>query len=155
MSSLRKGAATVVLLTALTACGFGGGNNTTATAHPVPSNSNAGREVKESGCDAGAFDAAPPKMVNLDGLQGELSLRKSGVCDRIYWARFEPVSDSGTPYTVVITTGKQRYEQDSEPANPTIAAFTKGAFGVNGEKVEGCVINRKSDKTDCLGTTVV
>lgn len=158
-STTAVGGATLVLLAAV-GCSSSqptpkdqGTQSTAAT-----STSHDGEEVGTNGCDKNAFDVAQPVTVNVGGVRGMLSLRKSGngLCNEIYWARFQPSPGNAAGFKVVVSdnnTGKQ-YTQLSEPHNPAITAWSRGLYAPIGHQVKGCVVGPHDNQT-CLTTVVV
>lgn len=115
-----------------------------------------GKEVTDTDCDRGAFDAIQPQQVRVGNAFGELSLRKSSParCDHIYWARFVPDGENSVAFEVaLVVDGVEAPRQPSEPANPKIAAWTVGVYAKPGVPVQACLLS--GDDRKCLDTTSV
>jgi hypothetical protein len=118
---------------------------------PPPTRSSIdGHEVKEVKCDPNAFDAIPGVAVTVGEARGMLSLRKSMVCDRLYWSLFTPEPNNKAAFSVTIrVNGKQRFgPQESEPRRPDVSAFTVGVVGTLGEEIQPCLTS--GSQTYCL-----
>lgn len=142
------------LLLALTSCGGENESSGTGTTPaPVPTSSAPaatptsidGVEVKSTPCWQPADDVSSKNVATANGLKGTIAVRKSlaagALCDRYYWARFQPAADSKGSFTVTFKKGDvEAPKQVSEPKQPTWAAFTVGYHATVGEKLTACVI---------------
>jgi len=123
------------------------------------------KEVKVTSCDAPAIDAMPATPVTGIPVKGSLSLRRSTAtgakCDRLYWARFipDPANDKAFKVVVHVTSPeglKIERSQDSEPADPTVTAFTVGLKGRLGYTITACVQLSGAPKSEfCAPSTRV
>lgn len=149
MSRLCAVMASMILLILLVGCGPTSGSQPT-TASPCGQDCSGG-EVTETGCDLGAVDAISDQPVQAGDTRGTLALRKANPsnCTHIYWARFTPNPDNMAAFEVVVSVNGTAFKpQPSEPGNPTLTAWTVGAYAPEGSNIQACL---KSDGQEfCL-----
>ncbi len=115
-----------------------------------------GEEVTQTGCNPNAVDVIPAQSVQAGGVHGTLALRRADptVCDHIYWTRFIPTPDNTTSFEVIVRVNGTAFKtQLSEPGNPTLTAWTVGAYAREGDTVQPCVTS--GGQETCLPATSV
>ncbi len=154
---MRRGITLVVAMAALLV-GCTSEPTPTQSSSPLPAASAAqcsgedctGREVAEVGCDKLATSVIE-RHVTAGPASGILALRMAHppTCPDVFWARFIPdPTNTGAFDLSLMRDGTLSFSQASNPADPTITAWTVGIYGPDAIRLEACV--RSGGEEQCL-----
>jgi hypothetical protein len=121
------------------------------------------KEVTATNCDGSQsggplpFTAIGLEDIRIGNARGSFTIRKAhpALCERVYWARFEPAGSSTSNFTVKIRAINPEQnvtahgEQQSELGNPRITAWTEGIHAPKGYTVIAC-LEVPSQTSECL-----